>query len=423
MPGAIAIGLLIVVWIFVLTPWLLRRQKPIRKAGEAFDDTRVVYEGGSGELRPRRRPRISRSDVHASHQEVDAGEYEMVDAEDYEYEAVESQIGNLDTDPLIADEVSDRLDSAFSSVRSKFPRPSNRAEADVVDGELVHELPASEKYSAQLASATAPYEEINEFALDDGEKAYYEMDESYTDADEYLLAEQRTLRSPEVTNGALAADDRRSVGDTPVVDSDGAQKAASLEDSERDESETRGVAKPFGQGVRSDSEPLSEEELAFAQRRKGRGGWDPEADQLASQDRYRRRTRTLVGLGAALIVTLIIGFVVGGWSWVLPAVTAGLTGLYLYALRQQVAAEERLRARRIQQLRRARLGVRSKNDEILGIPQRLRRPGAVVLEIDDESPDFEELDVYEGPVPTSDSDSQGIADVREVDFRNGRRAG
>ena len=66
------------------------------------------------------------------------------------------------------------------------------------------------------------------------------------------------------------------------------------------------------------------------------------------------------------------------------------------SVRALISAEQELRARRIRQIRRARLGVRNAADAELGLPARLRRPGAVVLEIDDESPDFHELELHEG---------------------------
>ena len=95
---------------------------------------------------------------------------------------------------------------------------------------------------------------------------------------------------------------------------------------------------------------------------------------------------------AGLVITTIIGAIVGGMAWIAPSIAASLIVIYLFVLRQQVRAENALRERRIRQLRRARLGVRNAHDEELGIPARLRRPGAVVLEADDESPDFEYLE-------------------------------
>jgi len=64
--------------------------------------------------------------------------------------------------------------------------------------------------------------------------------------------------------------------------------------------------------------------------------------------------------------------------------------LYLGYLRRQTRIESRLRRRRAQRVARARLGVENTDDhEFDVVPSRLRRPGSVVLEIDDEDPIFE----------------------------------
>ena len=70
-----------------------------------------------------------------------------------------------------------------------------------------------------------------------------------------------------------------------------------------------------------------------------------------------------------------------------------VTVLYLGYLRRQTRIEERLRRRRAQRIARSRLGVENTDDrEFDVVPARLRRPGSVVLEIDDEDPIFEHLD-------------------------------
>ncbi|MDZ4269964.1 MAG: hypothetical protein U1D00_30515, partial [Mycobacterium sp.] len=61
-------------------------------------------------------------------------------------------------------------------------------------------------------------------------------------------------------------------------------------------------------------------------------------------------------------------------------------------LRRQTRIEERVRRRRAQRIARARLGVENTADQEFDVvPSRLRRPGASVLEIDDEDPEFEHL--------------------------------
>ena len=78
--------------------------------------------------------------------------------------------------------------------------------------------------------------------------------------------------------------------------------------------------------------------------------------------------------------------------WVCGSIGA-VTVLYLGYLRRQTRIEEQLRRRRAQRMARSRLGVENTEDgEFDVVPSRLRRPGSVVLEIDDEDPIFEHLE-------------------------------
>lgn len=347
MSDGLMIILVIVVWLFVLAPLLLRGQRPINKTGEAFDDTRVVYEGGSGDIPARRHPRVLPKDVR-SRAEEDDEDYELVEA-------------LTEEDDLLIDE---RRTPPVTEPVEELVVDDPRGE--VVDGEVVEqpvaELPqgGSTAYSA-LESAeevTAP--------LEDGD--FYGHDDTYVTAADYLHPATRTLAEP-VQELEL---------DEAEQDFDG--EAAAGEDDEE---------------LLVEDGDLTDEDLAFAKRRAGRGGWDPESDRRNSVDRYQRRRRTLAGLLAAVAVTLVLSIVVGGWAWAMVLLTGALTAVYLVALRKQVHEEKALRARRIRQLRRARLGVRRADDAEGGVPRELRRPGAVVVELDDESPDFDYLSVTE----------------------------
>src|SRR5206468_2477446 len=80
-------------------------------------------------------------------------------------------------------------------------------------------------------------------------------------------------------------------------------------------------------------------------------------------------------------------------AWWACASIGVVTMLYLAYLRRQTRIEQRVRRRRAQRVARARLGVENTDDhEFDVVPSRLRRPGSVVLEIDDEDPIFEHLD-------------------------------
>ena len=91
-----------------------------------------------------------------------------------------------------------------------------------------------------------------------------------------------------------------------------------------------------------------------------------------------------------------LGLIISPLMW--WAFAAGVVGLfgYLAYLRRQVQIEQEIRRRRTARLNRSRLGVESRSDEELRlIPARLRRPGAVVLEVDDEDPEFDHLEHFD----------------------------
>ncbi|AKK05346.1 hypothetical protein CMUST_05040 [Corynebacterium mustelae] len=307
MTGTIAIALIAAVWIFMLAPWILRSHKPISKAGEAFDETRVIHEGGTSALTVRKRPRPGPLDGST-----------LYDA------TIDEPLSIDETEPEIADVIPDIEDDAY-----------------FIDDDDIDE--------------TVPYD----------------IDDAYITPEDLLYPTDDTL--------------------TPL--------------------EETGEYETFS--PETDDEELTDEELQYAAARKGRGGYDPEADRSYANDRYQRRQRTVITLGVIVVVTTIAALVLGNLVWIAPAIAVAITTLYLIALRSQVKAEEQLRHRRIQQLRRSRLGVRNASDHELGIPQRLRRPGAVVLEIDDESPDFVHLDVIDAKhYLTDDEYNSGYENLR-----------
>lgn len=365
MTGTLAIVLIIVVWLFVLAPLLLRGQKPIRKAGEAFDEPRVIHEGGSGELRSRRRPRVTPADVRTTRDDREE-DYELVDDEDILID------DRRDDDAERPGGIGGVFGRASARFRSREEEP---AQDHVVDGDLIHELepvPAAADDVVTAEVDPAPATGRAELGV-----VYAE------DLEDDLDAESHYHYSDAYTGPADLLDPRAPI--------DGAENVEEVVEDAPQHPETgstaAGAREHRGSGV-----DLTDEELEFAQRRRGRGGWDPEADQNQSTTRYQRRQRTLLSLGAIVALTVIAGLIFGGFSWLLPVLAVAVTGVYLFALRSQVRDEQALRARRIRQLRRARLGVRQSTESERPVPRQLRRPGAVVLEVDDESPDFEHLE-------------------------------
>ena len=109
--------------------------------------------------------------------------------------------------------------------------------------------------------------------------------------------------------------------------------------------------------------------------------------------KYKFRKRMLTLLALAIIASAVVAFTVAQVGWWVCGSVGAVTGLYLVYLRRQTRIEERLRRRRAQRIARSRLGVENTDDrEFDVVPSRLRRPGSVVLEIDEEDPIFEHLD-------------------------------
>ena len=98
-------------------------------------------------------------------------------------------------------------------------------------------------------------------------------------------------------------------------------------------------------------------------------------------------------MALTLVLSAMTAFLLTSSAWWFFSVVSAVTVLYLGYLRKQTRIEERVHRRRSQRMARSHLGVENTYDrEYDVVPSRLRRPGAVVLEIDDEDPVFEHLD-------------------------------
>lgn len=470
-PG-LAIVLIIVVWLLVLAPVLLRSQRPMSRTGEAFDDTRVLFEGDSGELEPNRGPRLSaktaRIKARKKAQENSDNADNETDADSITADATAANAPETET----ADQAEKQtVASAAARIKSEYDTVNadeqDAESAETIDGEVVYEVEAADantsdkdasldddhvvdaefvdvdevtdapadKQQAAAHPVTAELSDEDLNALEDDDDILLEDEPRSKKSDEdetagvsasesqvftapaaYELADDAyeldetyvspvDLMYPGAVDPALAEDKEEvSTADTSPADASAAETDAAedTEDSDSDAAEASTEVAEYDEefepteiDAESDTE-LSDEELEFAQSRVGRGGWDPEADAANKATRYQRRQRTLLGLALVVVLTVALGIIFGGWLWWTAAIAGGLTIAYLVALRTQVRQEQQLRARRIAQLRRARLGVRSAQDEELAIPRSLRRPGAVIVEIDDNSPDWDHLpEMYE----------------------------
>jgi hypothetical protein len=160
------------------------------------------------------------------------------------------------------------------------------------------------------------------------------------------------------------------------------------------------------------SEPDAVPEADPRRYRPGRGGFDPEAAELAARARYSFRQRVVLGLLLTALATgVIAGFALPMLWWAHAAADLLLVG-YLAYLRRQVRIEQEIRQRRAQRAARARRQAaratpapadvapppverEPRQDREPPPPRRVERPvhpGTEVVELDDEDPALCELD-------------------------------
>ena len=437
MSATLVIGLIVVMWLFVLAPLLLRSQRPMSRTNDSFEQTRVVFEGGRDA--PPQRARLARARRGVETNLLD----DYVDDYDDIYDAAKVQAaGERDVidnaDDVVLEDYEEGLARPnfgfFTGLSSKLGWGSRRAEQVEAS---VDEADVEQKEADDLDTDFAPVDEPLELE----EQADADADaqvEAYSDADAEAC-EDGDVVEPEIFDerDLDLRDDSEVMADTIVIEAqdiyemddsfvgpaDILDRRAELDDFEADAQaaaaqETGADAAAEYDAVDSDAYAADEvyddelthldpEDLEFAARRRGRGGFDPERDAQIRQSHYQRRQRTVMGLVAFIAVATIAAVVAGGWMWVAPAVGVVVLFSYMSGLRRQVKVEDQLRARRIAHMKRARLGVRTVSDEQYGVPAHLRRRGGVVLQIDDDSPDFVDLEVVDYTFDSGDDITGG----------------
>lgn len=165
------------------------------------------------------------------------------------------------------------------------------------------------------------------------------------------------------------------------------ERAVEPDEDQGDEYETEDDSS--GLEAPSEADLRMADSLSEARRRR----YESKTSAAVSERKYKFRKRMLTALGVLLVASAAAAFTLSPSLWWLCGAIGGFTVMYLGYLRRQTRIEERLRRRRAQRIARSRLGVENTDDrEFDVVPARLRRPGSVVLEIDDEDPIFEHLD-------------------------------
>lgn len=374
-----------VVWLLIITTLFVRRHSPVRRTSKALSETRVVHEGGTGIERSRRRPLPAESLYHA---DPDA-DLELVEAEP-------EQVVIDDTRDHTRDDADDIPDAA--PPLSVPPVPS------VIEGDVVEYRTLDDVDTGEFAPVVAGDDDLPVDG-DAGDDEIF-VEPTVTDAE---TAEDAEMDS-DAESDTVAEDER----DDEVADLAEVAEIVRDEPARRftvvDEAYTRGgdidvsvgtddellvvkdtAEEPDEDAAYSDDE-ITEDDIDYLASHQGRGIYNPVASRQLAEQRQARRRRVLLVLVAVSVLSLIGAVALSGALWIVTLAGAALTGMYLYSLRKQTLAERELQRRRLARMRRARLGVRNTDDRELGVPDRLRRPGAVVVESDDDDPEFAALE-------------------------------
>jgi hypothetical protein len=317
-----------VLWLFVLVPMLISKRDAVRRTSDVALATRVLNGATSGRLLKRGGP----ASGHRSDPDWQPSEEDVDDEYDDDYD---------DADEYEDDVEAPQKAVVVAAAVIEEPEP-DYLDVDVVE-EPVGALPVGESAAGDLAETdelTLNFEEPEEENVDTAvyEVATDEYEDEPTDdtADEYEYVEDSSgLEAPEES-------------DLQIADS-----------------------------------------LVAARRRR----YDPSKAEAISARKYKFRKRMLALMTLIIIASAPAAYFYAPWAWYVCGGAGVVTLMYLGYLRRQTRIEERVRRRRIQRMARSRLGVENTEDRDLNVlPPRLRRPGAVVLEIDDEDPVFEHLD-------------------------------
>lgn len=324
---------LVVLWLFVLVPMLVSKRDNVRRTSDVALATRVLNSGRNARLR---RPRASAGHNSDPHWQPSA-EYEAEYADE------------------IADEQSDESSRRRAVVLAAAVEES--AESPYLDVDIVDEdsgaLPLGDSFRTEHA---APQTE--ELTLD-------------FDAPEPETAPQPVAETAEESEQEAVEPEAPSAEDD-LADDD----YEYVEDSSGLEAE-------------ADSEPELAESMASARRNR----YESKTAQAVSARKYAFRKKVLLTMAVLLVLSAVLAAALAPAMWWAVGTVAAVTVLYLGYLRRQTRIEEQVRRRRAQRMMRSRLGVENTGDgEFDVVPSRLRRPGAAVLEIDDEDPAFEHLE-------------------------------
>lgn len=382
------IVLLVVVWLLVLVPMLVNTREPIRRTSKAFSDTRVLHRGDGKRLSPRRiiSPRPVNQDEDAESdaiiEDADGSQERNITMAaqqkqnfiqatlPFEEEIPTDHDASTEEIPLTSELISESLDAYNDTAEAEAVEDVSEEETsdddDILDEDLLDEDNAEEDDAEEDLVEVVEEEDVEEAEISD-EVTADEVTADEVASNDDASSDEEVSAVDDTTDEDTLDDDN---GEDTTTEEDygveAAEAVAYAETKQDDESEPSGltgtlahIVSSFKKKDRNIPEPapqmsMDAADIAYAEKRRGRGVYDPVADQAAAHKRYRRRRNIFLFLLVLLIPAITTAAIYGGAVWIAPAVNVIIIAIYLAGLRSQVRLEQQLRARRMAQLRRAR---------------------------------------------------------------------
>ena len=338
---------LVVLWLFVLVPMLISKRDAVRRTSDVALATRVLNGGAKSRLL-KRKGRPAAGHRHDPDWQRDEDEFDDIDSDD-EVQPVRTRsvvVVTAVTEEIAAEP--DYLDvDVVDEDSGALPVGGGAARAASVQPTLFDETVAP-------VVEEAPVEAVVPVVADSDE--------------EETIAEGDATDQFETITGAAGP------ATSGLADDGTADEYEYIEDTS---------------GLEAEEEPPTTLTPGAGRARR----LESSTAAAVTARKYRFRKRVLMGMSAVMILTAVLAFTVSADLWWACGSSAVVTILYLAYLRRQTRIEEQVRRRRQQRMARSRLGVENTEDRDFDlVPSRLRRPGADVLDIDDEDPVFEHLD-------------------------------
>ncbi|MET9485983.1 gephyrin-like molybdotransferase receptor GlpR [Nocardia sp. NPDC006630] len=355
MPNSILWIGLVVLWVFVLFPMLANRHPRVRQHTDAALATRVLHRGDA-EPRTRKGP--------ASGHDTDP-DYVPVRRKHHHDDPEDRMTRSDDSTTAESD------DEDFDTDRERDTESATSVPADT---ELNAETESKADSVAAQESAEKPVEA--------------EFDSETTDSEK----DAEPVGSGTAERAAPRSGSRKVAADIAAEDMPPAKQRRRPEPPQR----TKVPA------LREWDDEVDSDDPDFVPSRRGRGGYDPEADAIARAARYTFRQRAVLGLVLSTLIFAGGALAISAAMWTLCALAGIVLVGYLAYLRKQVRLEEDIRRRRMARL--------SRSPEEEAVPEAAPEPErprpdreetrtqlrrAVLVEPDDEDPVFENLELFD----------------------------